>query len=182
MKIPIGVDDTNASIGIDTTVRARVALISPPGYGKTTTCRYLARIWLASSRGRCLILTPRRYEYGDLDVTSAEEPAGRKMSDQPGMLIVDEADLLEPGIVNEAVRSEHQLVIVASFGRAIADMATPNVGDPGSAVFDAVYALAHTPRLDAVPVQGRLDWPPNTIPVFLDQRRQIDFPLHKWAM
>jgi len=180
MNIRIGLDDTNAQASIDTRARARIALLGPPGCGKTTTCRYLARRWLASTGGPCLIVTPRPYEYGNLDVVSIQDPALVSVPAQPSMLILDEADVLAHELVERAVRSAHQLIIVTSFGQTLTDLTTN--ADDGPPDFHAIYALEHTPRLAATPVQSRLDWPPNTIPVFLDRRRHIDFPLHKWAM
>jgi energy-coupling factor transporter ATP-binding protein EcfA2 len=182
MNVRIGLDDAHAGVSIDAAARSRIALLGPPGCGKTTTCRYLVRRWLASTGGPCLLVTPRPYEYGNLDIANIEDPGRVSVPDQPSMLVVDEADLLDPGIVEGAVRSAHQLVIVASFGRAVVDLDSCDTGDDAAPVFDATYSLQHTPRADTSAVQCRLDWPANTIPVFLDQRRQSDFPLHKWAM
>jgi energy-coupling factor transporter ATP-binding protein EcfA2 len=180
MSIRIGLDDTDTQVSIDTTTRTRIALLGPPGCGKTTTCRYLGRRWLASTGGHCLLVTPRPYEYGNLDVAQIQDPGRVSVPDQASMLIVDEADLITPELVVRAMRSAHGLVIVASFGPALTDLTTSDVD--GTPDFDAIYALEHTPRLDAAPVQSRLDWPANTIPVFLDQRRHLEFPVHKWAM
>jgi hypothetical protein len=183
MKIRIGLDDANAEVCIDTTARGRIALLGPPGCGKTTACRYLARRWLAGNGGPCLLVTPRPYEYGNLDVASVKGPGLISVSARPSMFIVDEADLLDPGILERTVRSEHQLVIVASSGWAIAEWTTSNAADAdASPAFHATYALERGPRTDALPVQCRLDWPPGTVPVFLDQGSYLDFPLHKWAI
>lgn len=180
MNIRIGHNDADIQVSIDTTARSRIALLGPPGCGKTTTCRYLARRRPASTGGPCLIVTPRPYEYGNLDVAHIQDPGRVSGPAQASMLILDEADLIAAELVERVVRSAHQLIIVTSFGRTLTDLTTST--DDGPPDFRAIYAVEHTPRLDAPPVQSRLDWPPKTSPVFLVRRRHIDFPLHKWAM
>lgn len=117
MSIRIGSDDTDTQVSIYTTARTRVALPGPPGCGKTTTCRYLARRWLASTGGPCLLVTPRPYEYGNLEAAHIQDPGRVSVPDQASMLIVDEDDLITAELVERAMRSAHRLVVVTSFGQ-----------------------------------------------------------------
>jgi GTPase SAR1 family protein len=177
MRIRLGLDNGGTEISIDTTVRGRVGLLGPPGCGKTTTCRYIARRWLATRNGPCRVLTPRPYEYADLDVAVSADPRLVTVASGSSLLIVDEADQFTASDLERAVRSDYQLVIVAPFGDAVTRLAS----DERPAV-DTVYAIEHGLRILGQPVQCRLDWPPHTIPVFLGARAQTDFPLHRWAM
>jgi Ni2+-binding GTPase involved in maturation of urease and hydrogenase len=177
MRIRLGLDNGGNEINIDTATRARVGLLGPPGCGKTTTCRYIARRWLATRNGPCCVLTSRPYEYADLDVAIITDPRLVTVPSGSSLLIVDEADQFAASNLERAVRSDYQLVIVASFGDAV----TRLTSDETPAV-DTVYAIEHGLRILGQPVQCRLDWPPHTIPVFLGARAHTDFPVHRWAM
>ena len=67
MRVRIGRDDFGDPITVDTSGVARIGLCGPPGSGKTTTCRYLARRWSAGAGNTpCAVVTTRVYEYRDL--------------------------------------------------------------------------------------------------------------------
>lgn len=181
MYVRIGMAGAGAAAVIDTSLdKGRVALLGTVGAGKTTTCRYLARSWVAAhADSHCVVLTlrERAHEPADLHNDTVQVVTDLEAAAQPwrtaGLLIVDDAELQDPVTVLRALNAPVNTVVVAAFGPAV---------EQTHKSFTDIYALHwkhHPGGID--PVQGRLDWP-GAIDVFLDPRHRGDFPRHRWAM
>lgn len=176
MYTRIGTDPTGIAVVIDTSIeQARIALLAGVGAGKTTSCRFLARCWAAQQDEQCVVLTPRVHEYADLHRDNvhilADLDHDRAAWAAAQLLIVDEAELLDPDTLDHTLQSLVNTVVVASYGPAV---------QRARRVFTDMYALHYNPY-PAQPVQGRLDWPA-AVDVFLDRRERCDFPQHRWAV
>jgi Viral (Superfamily 1) RNA helicase len=184
VRVRIGCDDFGDPISIDTTGVARIGLCGPPGSGKTTTCRYLARRWTAvAGAATCAVVTARSHEYQDLadsqliTLATTLDAAGCG-----GLLIVDDADDARPGVIVDALQAPYPVIVIAAFGPALI-IDRPHQHPDGAPWLTASYALHHQPGAAGdIAGQGCLDWPDATTSVLLDRRPARDFPLHRWAV
>jgi len=183
MDVRIGATLDGHPAGFDTHSSRPLLLVGDVGRGKTTTARYLARWWLASTRRHVHVYAQTPSEWADLRCEPQHpdqliDPVGSDCRPGTCLVVVDDTDLVDdeqlallPWTTARVILTSHGGVVVADRPLLEADI------DCMALVRPDPTDLAEVAVLDG---QGRLDWPIDTVAVIPDTRGSIDFPCHRW--
>ena len=208
MKLTLGTTLDGQAIDYDPSQAGLLVLFGDPGRGKTTLARFITRWWTADPARHAHLFTTATEEWADHHRSDRGSPAHRRASaeiriqrsqEQPEgcrpetcLVVIDDipADVLESLPRLKHLRQSTSTWVVTSTGQADIpasrpqDVAATNIVRLGLLPHEAGALSDRRPRVRRAAasdgLQGRLDWPPDTVPFIPSFRGPVDFPCHHW--